>query len=75
MPIGPSSESLPCSTNCMAAAEVTALVMDAIQNTLSGRHGVVLGQVALAERALIDHLVAARGHRDHAGNLFCVSAF
>ena len=34
-----------------------------------GGHGVVLGQVALAERALIDHLLAGRGHRDHAGNL------
>ena len=33
-----------------------------------GRHGVVLGQVALAERALVDHLFAVRGDRDHAGN-------
>ena len=31
-------------------------------------HGVVLGQVAFAERALIDHFLAGRGHRDHAGN-------
>ena len=56
----------------MAAAAVTALVMDAIQNTLSARHGVILGEVAFAERALIDDLIAAGGHRDHAGNLFCV---
>ena len=34
-----------------------------------GGHGIVLGQVALAERALIDHLIAGRRHRDHAGNL------
>jgi len=26
---------MPCSTNCIAAAVVTALVIDAIQNTLS----------------------------------------
>ncbi len=28
--------SLPCSTSCMQAAAVTALVIEAIQNTLSG---------------------------------------
>ena len=33
-----------------------------------GGHGIVLGQVALAERALINHLIAGRRHRDHAGN-------
>ena len=33
---GPSSSSFPCSTSCMAAAPVTALVMDAIQPTVSG---------------------------------------
>ena len=33
-----------------------------------GGHGIVLGQVAFAERALVDHLIAGRGHRDHAGN-------
>ena len=36
LPIGASSESLPCSTSCMAAAPVMALVIEAIQNTLSG---------------------------------------
>ena len=36
LPIGSSSESLPCSTSCMAPAPVTALVIEAIQNTLSG---------------------------------------
>ena len=35
LPIGSSSESLPCSTSCMPAAVVIALVMEAIQNTLS----------------------------------------
>ena len=35
LPIGSSSESLPCSTSCMPAALVIALVMEAIQNTLS----------------------------------------
>ena len=34
-----------------------------------GGHGIVLAQVALAERALINHLAAGRRHRDHAGNL------
>ncbi|MGY4354934.1 hypothetical protein ACVW0J_001427 [Bradyrhizobium sp. i1.7.7] len=34
-PIGASSDSLPCSTSCIAPAEVTALVIEAIQNTLS----------------------------------------
>ena len=34
-----------------------------------GGHRIVLGQVALAERALINHLIAGRRHRDHAGNL------
>ena len=48
---------------------VIALVIEAIQNTLSAVIGIVLGQVALAERALINHLVAGRRHRDHAGNL------
>ena len=38
-----------------------------------GRHGVVLGQVAFAERALIDHFLARRGHGDHAGNLLGVA--
>ena len=33
-----------------------------------GGHRIVLGQVALAERALINHLAAGRRHRDHAGN-------
>src|SRR6185436_1091255 len=33
-----------------------------------GGHRIAFGQVALAERALIDHLIAGRGHRDHAGN-------
>jgi hypothetical protein len=32
-----------------------------------GGHRIVLGQVALAERALINHLAAGRRHRDHAG--------
>jgi hypothetical protein len=36
VPIGASSESLPCSTNCIAPVAVTALVIEAIQNTLSG---------------------------------------
>ena len=57
----------------MPAAVVIALVIEAIQNTLSARHGVVLGQVAFAERALIDHLLAVGGHRDHAGNLLGVA--
>jgi hypothetical protein len=34
-----------------------------------GGHRIVLGKVALAERALINHLAASRRHRDHAGNL------
>jgi hypothetical protein len=34
--IGSSSASRPCSTSCIAAAEVTALVIEAIQNTVSG---------------------------------------
>jgi hypothetical protein len=33
-----------------------------------GRHGIVLGQVAFAERALVDHLFAVCGHGDDAGN-------
>ena len=53
----------------MPAALVIALVIEAIQNTLSAVIGIVLGQVAFAERALIDHLIAGRRHRDHAGNL------
>ena len=53
----------------MPAAVVIALVIEAIQNTLSAVIAIVLGQVAFAERALIDHLIAGRGHRDHAGNL------
>jgi hypothetical protein len=36
------------------------------------RHGVVSGQVALAERALVDDLIGAGGDRDHAGYFFCV---
>ena len=43
--------------------------MEAIQNTLSAVMAIVLAQVALAERALINHLAAGRRHRDHAGNL------
>ena len=38
-----------------------------------GGHRIVLGQVAFAERALIDHLIAGRGHRDHAGNFLGVA--
>ena len=34
-PNGASSDSLPCSTSIMAATEVIALVMEAIQNTVS----------------------------------------
>lgn len=34
-PIGASSDSLPCSTSCIAPAAVTAFVIEAIQNTLS----------------------------------------
>ena len=34
--IGLSRLSLPCSTSCMAAVEVTALVIEAIQNIVSG---------------------------------------
>jgi hypothetical protein len=37
------------------------------ENTV-GSHLIFLGQVALAERALIDHLLAAGGHGDNAGN-------
>ena len=33
-----------------------------------GGHGIVFGEVAFAERALIDHLVASRGHSHDAGN-------
>ena len=33
--MSPSSESLPCSTSCMAQAPVTALVIEAIQTTVS----------------------------------------
>ena len=33
--IGPSSDSLPCSTSCMAQAPVMALVIEAIQTTVS----------------------------------------
>ena len=69
LPMGSSSESLPCSTSCMPAAVVMALVIDAIQNTLSVVMASSLGQVAFAERALIDHLIAVGRHRDHAGNL------
>jgi len=35
LPIGSSSASLPCSTSCIAAVAVIALVIEAIQNTLS----------------------------------------
>ena len=35
LPIGSSSASLPCSTSCIAPAVVIALVIEAIQNTLS----------------------------------------
>ena len=52
----------------MPAALVIALVMEAIQNTLSAVMASSLRQVALAERALINHLIAGRRHRDHAGN-------
>ena len=33
---GPSSVSLPCSTNCIAATEVIALVIEAMRKKLSG---------------------------------------
>jgi hypothetical protein len=33
---GASSASLPCSTSCIAATEVIALVMDAMRKTVSG---------------------------------------
>ena len=56
-----------------APAVVIALVIEAIQNTLSAVIGVVLGQVAFAERALIDHVVAGRGDRDDAGNFLGVA--
>ena len=39
------------------------------EHAVGGHRPIVLGQVALAERALVDHLFAVRGHRDHAGNL------
>ena len=42
--------------------------MEAIQNTLSAVMASSLDEVALAERALINHLIAGRRHRDHAGN-------
>ena len=34
-----------------------------------GGHRIVLAEVALAERALVDHLLGGGRHRDHAGNL------
>ena len=40
---------------------------------INGSHRIVLGQVALAERALVQHVATARGNRDDAGNLLGVA--
>ena len=69
LPIGSSSESLPCSTSCMRGRGRDRLGHRGDPEHAVSGHGIVLGQVAFAERALIDHLTAGRGHRDHAGNL------
>ena len=56
LPIGSSSESLPCSTSCMPAAARDRLAHGGDPEHAVGGHGIVLRQVAFAERALIDHL-------------------
>ena len=40
--------------HCMAATPVTALVIEAMRNTVSSVIGVSVGQAASAERALVD---------------------
>ena len=51
---------------------MSALVIDAIQNTEFERHVGALGEVALAECALVQDAVAGRRHGDDAGDLLGV---
>src|SRR5713101_9356180 len=69
LPIGASSESLPCSTQLHGAGRRDRLGHRGDPEHAVGCRGVVFGQVAFAVRALIDYLLAVRGHCDHAGNL------
>ena len=52
----------------MAAVAVIALVIEAIQNTVSGVIVGAVGELALAEGALVDDAVAGRRHGDDAGD-------
>jgi hypothetical protein len=51
---------LALSTSCMAATEVMAFVIEAIQNTVG-----LIGKGSSSECCLIDNFVARRHHRDH----------
>ena len=66
---GRSSSSLPCSTSCIAAVPVTALVIDAIQTDGIGGHGDAAADHAFAEPALVDRAVPVGRRRHHAGHI------
>ena len=70
-PTGLSRSTLPCSTSCIAAVPVIALVMDAIQTTVSGVIRVDWRVVTLPEAAFVDDAVAIGSQRDDAGSPVC----
>ena len=67
-PIGCSRPMRPCSTSCMAAVPVTALVIDAMRNTEFERHRFGLVDRPSSERALIEDAAIVGGQRDEARN-------
>ena len=69
---GSSSVSLPCSTSCMAATEVIALVIEAMRKTVSSVIAGPLSSARDAERALVEQALVGRRHRHDAGHVLGV---
>ena len=67
--MGVSSDSLPRSTCCMAQAPVIALVIEAIQTTVSAVIGSPEGSAALAVATLEDRAISRRSRGDDAGHV------
>jgi hypothetical protein len=69
LPTGWSNCNLPCSTSCIAATEVTALVIDASRKIVSSVISRAFGEIARAERALVEDPLVGSRHRDDARHL------
>ena len=62
-PIGWSSSIRPASTSCIAATEVTALVIEAMRKIVSGVIALPCGEIAPPEGALVENPVRGRRQR------------